>query len=258
MKKILAALVAVLALTGMARNSHAHFGMIIPSESTVMEQKNANIELDISFSHPFMQNGMDMKKPREFFVSTGGGAKTDLTSSLRESKYMDHQAWKASYKISRPGVYQFAVVPEPYFEAAEDCFIIHFVKTLVGAYGSEAGWDKPLGLPVEIVALSRPFANYAANVFRGQVLKGGKPLPGAVVEIEYLNSEGKYLPPNGYFETQTVVTDENGIFSYGIPWAGWWGFAALTEGASMPMQGQDKDVELGGVIWLDFAEPKIR
>jgi len=27
--------------------------------------------------------------------------------------------------------------------------------------------------------------------------------------------------------TQTIFTDENGVFSFGIPKSGWWGFAAL-------------------------------
>ena len=45
----------LICLTGQAE---AHFGMIIPSSSTVMEKKEASLKLDISFSHP-----MEMQAP---------------------------------------------------------------------------------------------------------------------------------------------------------------------------------------------------
>ena len=47
----------------------------------------------------------------------------------------------------------------------EDCFIIHYTKTVVAAFGEEENWGQPLGLKTEIVPLTRPFANYTGNVF---------------------------------------------------------------------------------------------
>lgn len=55
--------------------------------------------------------------------------------------------------------------PKPYFEPAEDCYIIHYTKTVVSAFGLE-GWDRELGLKTEIVPLTRPFGLYAGNVFQ--------------------------------------------------------------------------------------------
>ena len=69
------------------------------------------------------------------------------------------------------------------------------------------GWDKPAGVKTEIVPLTRPFANYAGNTFRGQLLVDGKPAAGADVEVEYFNRDGKYEAPNDYFVTQVVKTD---------------------------------------------------
>ena len=138
----------------------------------------------------------------------------------------------------------------------EDCFIIHYTKTVVAAFGEEEGWDVPLGLKTEIVPLTRPFANYSGNVFQGRVLLDGKPVPGAVVEVEYYNRDAAYAVPNAYFTTQVIKADEEGVFTYSVPWAGWWGFAALnTAEEKMDHQGSPKDVELGAVIWMDFTAP---
>lgn len=230
----------------------AHFGLVIPSSSTVMDKTQADVKIDIAFAHPFEQEGLTMAKPREFFV-VADGAKTSLTEKLTDAIYLGQAAYKAEYRIGKPGIYAFGVVPEPYFEKAEDCFIIHYAKTVIGAYGAEDGWQKPLGLPVEIIPLSRPFANYAGNCFSGLVLKNGIPLKNTIVEVEFLNAKGAHKAPNEYFVTQTVLTDGNGVFNFGIPWPGWWGFAALTESETkMDLDGEAKDVELGGVIWLEF------
>lgn len=249
-------LTLLLAILFPLSDAWAHFGLLIPSGSTVTEKRDSRISFQIAFSHPFSQKGMVMAKPREFLVKTGN-ERIDLTGSLQPETYLDQPAFRAEYTLPKPGVYQFGVVPEPYFEPAEDCFIIHYPKTVIGAYGYEDGWDVPLGLPVEIVPLSRPFANYSGNVFTGMALKAGKPLANAEVEVEFLNSENRYKAPDSYYETQMVRTDANGIFNFGIPWPGWWGFAVLTEGDKMARNGEEKDVELGGIIWLEFRAPEV-
>jgi cobalt/nickel transport protein len=81
-------------------------------------------------------------------------------------------------------------------------------------------------------------------------------VPNAEVEVEYYNKDGKYEAPNEYMVTQVVRANADGIFTYGIPFAGWWGFAALNSSDDkMKHEGQDKDVELGAVIWMEFVSP---
>lgn len=241
-----------------AEAGYCHFGMIIPSHAMITEKPQSKLSVDIAFAHPFGRQGMDMEKPVSVFVVVDG-KKTELTGALTPIKYFDRDAWFLQYDVSRPGVYQFAVIPEPYYEAAEDKFIIHYPKTAVGAFGAEDGWDTPLGLPIEIIPLSRPFGNYAGNVFTGMAIKDGKPLANAVVEVENLNLEGKFAAPNPYFETQIVKTDASGVFNFGIPWSGWWGFAVLDESPNkISKDGAAKPVEIGGVLWINFARPEIR
>lgn len=252
LKSCLTALVLLLGFSGTAL---AHFGMVIPSSSVVEEKKDAAIALELSFSHPMEMSGMPLAKPKTFQVFTDGKAQ-DIGGSLQAAKILGHEAWKARYTIKKPGVYQFVMEPQPYWEPAEDCFIIHYTKTYVAAFGEEEGWSEPLGLKTEIVPLTRPFGNYAGNVFQGQVLLDGKPVPNAEVEIEYYNRDGKYEAPNKYLVTQAIRADVNGVFTYGVPFAGWWGFAALnTADEKMKHEGKDKNIELGAVIWTEFVSP---
>lgn len=246
----------LVSILGFASPALAHFGMIIPSEATLMtNQKADNLKLTVAFAHPFAGQGMDLPKPHEFFV-VRNDRKLDLLENLKPVKLMGAEAFSASYVVDRPGVYQFAMIPRPYFESAEQSFIIHYTKTIIGAFGGEHGWNAPLNLPMEIVPLSRPFGNYAGNIFTGLVLRQGKPLANSIVEVEYYNNPKTHREPNAYFETQTLLTDDNGIFSFGIPWAGWWGFAALSDADyRIDRDGKEYDVELGGVIWVNFAKP---
>jgi cobalt/nickel transport protein len=234
----------------------SHFGMLIPSDTMVMQGDSRTITLTLSFSHPFEMVGMDLDKPKAFNVLTGV-KKTDLLGSLEASQVMGHQAWKTAYAVKRPGVYMFYMEPQPYWEPAEDAFIIHFTKTVVTAFGDDEGWDAEIGLKTEIVPLSKPFGLYTGNVFQGIVKLEGKPVPLAEVEVEYYNIDKKYTAPTDYMITQTIKADGSGVFTYAAPVSGWWGFAALNSASyKLPHQGQEKDVELGAVIWVYFHDMK--
>jgi len=145
--------------------------------------------------------------------------------------------------------------PEPYWEPAEDCFIVHYTKAVVAAFGDDGGWDTEIGLMTEIVPLSKPFGLYAGNVFQGIVKVNGNPVPYAAVEVEFYNKDGKAEAPTDYMVTQTSKADQNGVFTYSAPKAGWWGFAALNEADfKLKADGEDKAVEIGAVIWVKFHE----
>jgi cobalt/nickel transport protein len=232
----------------------AHFGMVIPSDTMVMQDDNRNIAITLSFSHPMEMEGMDLVKPKGFAV-TANGKKQDLLGELKPVKMMGHSAWEAAYAVKRPGIYVFHMEPEPYWEPAEDCFIIHLTKTVVTAFGDDEGWDAELGLKTEIVPIAKPFGLYAGNVFQGIVKMDGKPVPFAEVEVEYYNQEKKAKAPTDYMVTQTIKADGNGIFTYATPASGWWGFAALNSADyTVKHDGQEKDVEMGAVIWVYFHD----
>ncbi len=236
-----------------AWDARAHFGMIIPSQSTVMTPKEAALSLSLKFWHPFANTGMPMEKPVSFKVFHDAAA-TDLLPSLQESKERGMRVFTGAYTIKEPGLYAFVMEPAPYFEKEEDCFIIHYTKVYVDAFGDDEGWDKPLGLKTEIVPLVRPNALYAGNVFQGQVLIDGKPSAHAQVEVEwYPGPDAKGAAPYESMITQTVKADSNGVFTYAAPASGWWGFAALhTAAEKIRHEKTEKDVELGAVLWVRF------
>jgi len=241
-----------------AQSVSAHYGMVIPSDSMVIQGDDKTITLEFSFSHPFEGIGMDLAKPKTVSVISGDH-KQNLMNKLKEIKVMGKKAWKTEYRINRPGVYQFFMEPEPYWEPVEDCFIIHYTKTVVTAFEDDERWDEEIGLKTEIVPLSKPFGLFAGNLFQGIVKLNGKPVPYAEVEVEYYNEDGKSHAPTPYMITQTIKADQNGVFSYAVPKAGWWGFAALnTADFKLKMKGQKKDVELGAVIWVKFHQWQLK
>jgi len=241
----------MLFLLALVLPAHAHFGMVIPDRNLVEKGGSRSIALNLLFWHPMENQGMDLAKPKLEVAARGG--KTDISSTLKPVQVNGKTAWQTSFDLKTPGVYAFAMTPQPYWEAAEDKFIIHMTKTVVSALGDEEGWDKPMGLKLEIVPMVKPFALYAGNAFTGKVLFKGKPLANAGVEVEFYNKDGALKAPAEAYVTQEVKTDANGVFTFAAPWAGWWGFAALTDDdARLKKDGKEKKVELGGVIWAYF------
>jgi cobalt/nickel transport protein len=255
MKKRIAVWAAVAAVVLVASGSAlAHFGMLIPSKATVSQGDPKTLNLQVSFSHPMEMVGMDMAKPKALGVLVGE-SKEDLLTALKPAKVMDKDGWTAAYALKKPAVYTFFMEPEPYWEPAEDCYIIHYTKVAVPAFGDEEGWDQEVGLKTEIVPLTRPFGLYAGNVFQGIVMLDGKRVPYAEVEVEFYNADKKAEAPTEYMVTQVVKSDRNGVFTYAAPRAGWWGFAALTTADfKLKKDGKEKAVEIGGVIWVYFHD----
>jgi len=258
MKRLLVFGLVLVWTMGLPGGSQGHFGMLIPSESMLMQEGPQSGVLVLSFSHPFEGVGMELLSPKSFRVYSPIGEE-DLSALLKPAKVMGSGGWRIRYQYKRPGAYVFCMEPQPYWEPAEDLFIIHYTKTVVGALGLDEGWDREVGLKTEIVPLTRPFGLYAGNVFQGVVKVDGKPAPYAEVEVEFYNRQGKYQAPSDYMVTQVIKADGNGVFTYAAPKSGWWGFSALTEADfTIPKDGEPKQVEIGAVIWVEFIDWQTR
>ena len=244
----------------------AHFAAVIPSDDIVTKDESRSIQLDVKFVHPLEMHYMEMAKPAQFGV-LHRGKKIDLLGSLKQSsgRAPDQEGeflvWTTDYKIKRPGDYTFFVEPAPYWEPSEDLFIVHYTKVCVNALGLQAGWDEPIGFETEIVPLTRPYGLWAGNIFSGQVLLKGKPVPNVEIEIEYLNeSAGNSTivkAPSDPYVTQVVKADAHGVFHYAMPRAGWWGFSALSEAdRTIKKGGVEKHIEIGAVYWVRTVDMK--
>ncbi len=237
----------------LATAAHAHFGMVIPSTGMVTDEKTREVKVDFAFAHPFEREGMVLARPAKIGVK-GPGGEVDLNPQLKPLTLFGKPGFTVYYKLPKPGTYAFFMQPQPYWEPAEDKFIVHYTKTYVSAFGNDEGWDEEVGLPTEIQPLSKPFGLYAGNVFQGIVKVDGKPAPFSEVEVEYYNQGIKPISaPNPGMATQTIKADANGVFTYAPPGPGWWGFAALNKADyEIEHEGQKKEVELGAVLWVHF------
>ena len=249
-KVVIFAAIIISALFLSFLNAIAHFQGLIPSDDMVTKSDNKTISLDVLFFHPFEGHYMNMDKPAAFGVMVLG-RKTDLRGTLKEKRIDAFSAWQANYRVKFPGDHIFYLEPKPYWEPAEDCFIVHYTKVVVNSLGLEEGWDEEVGLKTEIVPLTRPYGLWTGNVFQGIVKVNGNPAPGTDVEVEYYNEHGMVKAPADPMITQVVKADSNGVFTYAMPKAGWWAFAALnTDERKMKYEGQEKSIEIGAVLWI--------
>jgi cobalt/nickel transport protein len=244
-------------IVGTGSLSYAHFQTLIPSTPICEDPAQKSVSLDLTFCHPFEGNMMQMEKPIQFGVLIKGEKSVSLLSALTQYDKNGFSAWQATYTLTMPGDHVFYVEPAPYWEPAEECFIIHYTKVVVNAFGMEVGWDVKVGLKTEIIPLTRPYGLYTGNVFQGIVLVNETPAPFCEVEVEYFNDNEIYTAPAGPFITQVIKTDANGVFTYAMPAAGWWGFAALNEDDNTlrnPNDGRDYPIEIGALIWVHVQD----
>ncbi len=236
--------------------ANAHFGMVIPSDDMISKEDKKEIAVKLMFAHPAEGPYMNLEKPAQFGVLCKG-KKIDLLNTLVEKKVSETSTWHTSYTVKRPGDHIFYMEPQPYWEPAEDCFIVHYTKVIVHAFGLEEGWDEEVGMKTEIVPLTRPYGLWTGNVFQGIVKVKGKPVPYAGIEVEYYNEAGTVRWPAEPMITQVIKADGNGVFTYAMPGAGWWGFAALNEDTEkIERNGEEKSVEIGAVIWVKTYDMK--
>jgi cobalt/nickel transport protein len=264
MKKAIAGMAGVLILA-MTMPAMAHFQMIYTPESAL--EKAAPINLKLVFTHPFEAgHTMDMGKPEQFFV-VRKEKKKDLLGTLNpitwNSLTNSGAAYETSYKLRGMGDNVFCLVPSPYLEEEEGCYIQQITKMVVNTGGFPTDWDAEIGLPAEIVPLDKPYALWTGNVFRGVVKGGGKPVPYAEIEVEYMNHQpltdknafdrkAVVEAPQDAFVTMTIKANVNGEFSFGIPRSGWWGFCAL--GAGPVKEHKGKELSQDAVIWVQARD----
>jgi cobalt/nickel transport protein len=191
----------------------------------------------------------------------------DLLPALKEMEFtsLDNKGigFETEYRARGMGDFVFFCDPGPYYEASEDAYIQQVTKVVINKGGlMTCCFEDVPGLPVQIKPLVRPYALWTGNVFRGVVQKweNGEyvPVPFAEIEVEFANydidmennafeKEAKATAPNDAVEVQTILANKDGEFSYAVPKAGWWGFAALGAGGDLQYEG--KELSLDAVIW---------
>ncbi len=225
-----------------------------------MIPRPGDVPVKLIFWHPFEAgHAMTLEKPEEFFV-IHNGEKTNLMGTLEEAKFEGPEntvkAFLGSVPVKRSGDYVVVTVPAPYYEESEDIYIQQITKTYLNRNELPTDWDQPQGLATEVLPMNKPYNIIAGSTFTGRVLSEGNPVAGAEIEIEYMAAEPDLAgigaksataspPPGGAL---VAISDENGYFTFGVPKAGYWGFAALGSGPKTEHEG--KRLSQDAVIWI--------
>ncbi len=252
----------------------AHFQLLYTPDAAVNESRATPLAL--IFSHPF-NNGytMSMGQPEAFYVISQRGAeaerrRTDLLEYLEPVIWSGVDSQAEAFVAHPPrsvtrslGDYTYVLRPAPYYEEQEDKYIQQITKTVINVGGLPGSWDEPIGLPVEIVPLDKPYANWVGGVFRAVILADGQPVPHAEVEVEYLNHEpqidqlrfapeGKVTAPQGSFITLSIRANAQGEVTIGLPKAGWWGICALD--LDDGLEYDNRELSLDAVLWIKATD----
>ena len=245
-------------------SAQAHFQLAYTPEVNIAKAGDHAVKL--IFWHPF-ENGhvMDMGEPLEFYA-VHRGEKIDLKSTLSPITFKGSENSAAAYDgtltLKRSGDYVMVVVPEPYYEQSEDIYIQQITKSYVNRNEIPTDWMDAQGLKTEILPLNRPTNIVAGSTFTGRVLSEGKPAAGVEIEIEYMAAEPDMANNQPQEPTASpmpggaivAISDDNGYFTFGVPKAGFWGFAAL--GSGPDKEYQDKELSQDAVLWVRAYDVK--
>ncbi len=244
-----------------ASAASAHFQMLYTPE--LLRDSGGQITLKLPFTHPSESGHVMAVDPPQAFYMVKKGNTTDLLTSVKPAKWTSASntgdSYEAGVTLRGLGDYVFIYEMAPYYEASEDIYIQQITKSIVNVGSLPTDWNQDFGLKAEIVPLTKPYAIYEGGTFTGVVRSEGEPVPFAEIEVEYVNyepdmatngfaQEAKIEPPADAFITMTLFADANGTFTFGIPKAGQWGFAALGVGTDTEYQG--KELSQDAVIWV--------
>ena len=96
----------------------AHFGVLTTDKNVVEDQKDATLKLNLEFSHPFLQESMNLQKPVEFGVFIDGEKKS-LLGGLKEQKKGENSYFAACFMELRfGGLITRLITPSPDCECA--------------------------------------------------------------------------------------------------------------------------------------------
>ena len=243
----------------------AHFQVFWPQVEGCYGKPGEPVKWQYFWGHPFEMIIYDAQPPK-FFVKTPLGKKEAV--ALKEIILPDQasgqarKAYELEYKPAAPGDYYLCLESQPYYIQEEKVFWQDFVKE-VWHVMAQKGWDKPVGLEVELVPLTRPYGWPSGAVFKAQALFKGKPLKNAQVEIEKFN--GFYVPKdklpkdrmgedNEPLMTRTLKTDNQGYLTCTLDTPGWWVMGVSVEDGKKSHEGKPCPVEKRGCLWV-YVEP---
>jgi len=253
---VLAGLTIALALL-FAREAPAHLHGLIPDRPAVPLREEAAFLL--FFGHPFESEMADMARPERIRALLPGGSVLDLAPLLRAEKVKDPEGkevnrFRVSFPTSERGDYLVALAAPEHFLGEGEGFVRDFVKVVLHV-GAERGWDRPVGDPLEILPLTRPYGLRPPATFLARVALDGQPLEGAAVEVERYNASPPASLPESEFITRTARTAPGGLIATTLDAPGWWAITVSQRRGSRKRGEADSPLTLRATLWVYAGEP---
>lgn len=238
-------------------SSSAHYHMLIPQSARTERDKPLSITLQ--WGHPFEHQIFDAARPESIIVMSADGTKTDLSKSLDAimvpaGDKKEAKAFRFRYTPRERGDFTIAAVMPPIWIEEEQVFWQDTVKVVLHVQ-SQKGWDAVFGHDLELVPLTRPYGLQSGMVFQVQALAKGKPLAGAMVEVERYNPIAPAELPEDEQITRRVKSDPNGIATCNLTDAGWWCITVERDAGQRERQGKMQRLRQRATFWI-YADQK--
>jgi cobalt/nickel transport protein len=243
-----------------------HFHTYWPDSPNGYATLGGQVTWQYFWGHPYEFVVFDAEAPQVHAVAPDG-SRTALTP---EPKAMadpetggERSAFAFSYTPQAIGDHWIVLDAPPYLIEEEGEAVQDSVKQCLHVM-AEVGWDRRLGLPVELVPLTRPYGLEAGFAFSARAYLDGEPLAGATVEIEKFNGfpvpAGK-LPTDQFgvedvpMITRTAKTDALGYITYTLDEPGWWMVSVSAQSGTVEVEGTGYPRVMRGGLWVHVEEP---
>jgi cobalt/nickel transport protein len=225
--------------------------MLLPEKASV--KRGEAVIVHYRWGHPFEHQLFDAPAPRDVFSIAPEGQKTDLTGTLQKAEEPSGEKRSATYHLSytpeHRGDHLLILNTPPIWMEEEQEFLQDSAKVVLHVQ-AQKGWDASAGQPFEMMPLTRPYGLQSGMVFHAQAVWQGKPLAGALIEIERYNAvPPAKLPPDEQI-TRTGKTDPNGCLACTLTEPGWWCLTARHDGGQREHDGKMYPVRRRATLWV--------
>ncbi|RLA88725.1 MAG: hypothetical protein DRG20_05685 [Deltaproteobacteria bacterium] len=262
MKRIIRSFIIIIAFSFIfASFSSAHFQTFWPDNNNGYAKRGKMVTWQYFWGHPYEFVVFDAKKPN-FYVVTPKGSKENV--EMKQNMMKDEatgklrKAYKIKYTPKYLGDSWLCLEAPLYFVEEEGVFLKDYAKEVIHVI-AEDGWDKPVGMEIEMVPLTRPYGIEEGFVFVAQALFNGKPLSNGYVEIEKFNGfhiKEENIPKDQYgnenvpMVTRVAKTDLNGYVTYTLDEPGWWMICVYHKDGEKVVKGKHYPIIKRGGIWV--------
>ncbi|MSQ93586.1 MAG: DUF4198 domain-containing protein [Gemmataceae bacterium] len=256
--------------------SFAHYNMLLPDRPWA--NKDEKVTFTYQFGHPFEHELFDAPEPRTVIVILPDGKTQKVEKfsklALKGADGKKVTGYRFTYEPTMRGDHTVVLQTPPIWMEETKDFIQDTVKVVLHVQ-AQKNWDADLPAGVlsdsklKVIPLTRPYGLLSGMIFQarfalppGKIGQTGKVLAttaGQEVEIERYNPEPVKNPPADEFVTFKTKTDQNSVFTFAFPQAGWW---CMTAGCHDQKQRQWTDAGREGPIreratlWIHVDEKK--